>query len=312
MLLGRIIRLVLLAQGLAATALMAHSGPSPRILRDVPYVPNAAPRQRLDLYVPRQPPNMPRQPMPLMVWIHGGAWRAGTKADCPALGLLQFGYAVASVEYRFSQDAVWPAQIQDCKAAIRWLRLHAAENNIDPNRIGVWGASAGGHLVAMLGVTGTVPDFDTPANAGVSSAVQCVIDCFGPTDFLHYGDKQAQLDAPNSAVSLLFGGPVSTRQPLARSASPVYFVGRDAAPFLILHGDRDPLVPLQQSKELAADLKANGVEATLQVIPGAGHGGPGFSSSYVLKLMSDFVNRHLKPPLNPPLQHPPAQAAAGG
>ena len=276
----------------APTLHAQQAAPTPRLLRDIPYVPDAAPRQHLDLYLPPATAH----PVPLMVWIHGGGWREGSKSDCPARDFMPYGYAAASLEYRFSQDAPFPAQIQDCKAAIRWLRAHAAENGIDPNHIGVWGGSAGGHLVAMLGVTGTETQFDTAANPGVSSAVQCVIDFFGPTDFLHYGDvPQAKIDAPTFPLAQLMGGPVSTHQALARSASPFYFVSKTAAPFLILHGDKDPLVPLQQSKILAVALTADGVEATLQIVPGGGHGGPGFNTPQVRQMMLDFANRHLKP-----------------
>jgi acetyl esterase/lipase len=255
-------------------------------------VPDAGPRQRLDLYLPAQP----GPPRPLVVYIHGGGWRGGSKNECPARPLVRLGYVVASAEYRFSQDATWPAQIQDCKAAIRWLRANAVQYGIDPKRIGVWGASAGGHLVALLGVTGNITDFDTAPNHDQSSAVQCVVDFFGPSDFLHYGDVPGpKLDTANSPVDQLLGGSVATHQALARSASPVYFVTKDAAPFLILHGDHDPMVPLQQSQELNADLQHAGVESTLQVIPGGGHGGPGFSNPASRKLIVSFLDRYLRP-----------------
>ncbi|HEX4084318.1 MAG TPA: alpha/beta hydrolase [Chthoniobacteraceae bacterium] len=288
----RIPILLLTVLALAPALYAQRTTAGPRTVRDIPYVPNAGPRQRLDLYLPEPMDH----PVPLIVWIHGGGWHAGSKANCPARGFLPYGYAAASIEYRFSQDAPFPAQIEDCKAAIRWLRANAAKYDIDPTRIAAWGASAGGHLVALLGVTGTDTQFDTAANPGESSAVQCVVDYFGPTDFLHYGNvPEAKLDAPASAIEQLLGGPVSTHQALARSASPVYFVSKTAAPFLIFQGDHDPLVPMQQSEELAAALKAAGVEATLKIIPGGGHGGPGFDTPQVRKMILDFVNRHLKP-----------------
>src|ERR1700723_2489372 len=115
-----------------------------KVLLDLPYVENGHRQQKLDLYLPAQPKG------PLLVWIHGGGWQAGTKDKPPGLATVKNGVAVASIEYRFSQDAIFPAQIEDCKAAIRWLRAHAAEYNIDPNHIGVWGSSAGGHLVALM------------------------------------------------------------------------------------------------------------------------------------------------------------------
>jgi acetyl esterase/lipase len=278
-------------QGLAQPSAQP-AAPAVRILRDLPYVPNGTPRQRLDLYLPAQS----GAPRPLLAYVHGGAWRAGSKSQCPARSLVLLGYDVASIEYRFSQDAPYPAQIQDCKAAIRWLRAHAQEYGIDPTRIGVWGASAGGHLVALLGVTGQVHDFDTGPNLDQSSAVQCVVDYFGPADFLHYGDvPAAELDSPGNAIAQLLGGPVSSHQALARAASPVYFVSPSAAPFLIFQGDQDPLVPLQQSQELNADLQKAGVESALHVVPGGGHGGLAFDAPEIRKLFAGFLARHLHP-----------------
>jgi acetyl esterase/lipase len=282
----------LVGSAVGVTAPLHAPAPSFRVLRDLPYVPDAAPRQRLDLYLPH--PSGPARP--LIAFIHGGAWRGGSKDGSPAERLLPLGYAVASIEYRFSQDATYPAQIEDCKAAIRWLRAHAKEYGIDPRHIGVWGASAGGHLAALLGVTGQDKEFDTGANLDQSSAVQCVVDFFGPTDFLHYGvAPNPRLDGPDSAVAQLLGGPVATHHAEARQASSVYFVTKAAAPFLILHGDHDLLVPLQQSQELQADLQKVGVESTLQVVPGAGHGGAGFNTLENQKLIVDFLDRHLKP-----------------
>jgi len=286
------------AQDLAQPSAGASPSPSAvapaaiHVIHDLPYLPGATPRQRLDLYLPGQP----GPARPLVAYIHGGAWRSGSKDPCPASRLVPLGYAVASIEYRFSQDAPFPAQIQDCKAAIRWLRAHSGEYGIDSHRIGVWGASAGGHLVALLGVTGHPGDFDTGPNLDQSSAVQCVVDFFGPTDFLHYGDVPAEeLDSPGNAIVQLLGGPLSTHQAQARAASPVYYVTGGAAPFLILQGDHDPLVPLQQSQEFNAGLQKAGVESTLRVIPGAGHGGTGFGTPEIRKLIADFLARHLKP-----------------
>src|SRR5262249_50393585 len=134
-------------------------------------------RQKLDLYIPATPKG------PLLVWIHGGGWRGGSKDVVEYRPFLAHGYCLASVEYRFSQDAIFPAQVEDCKAAIRWLRAHAGEYGYDPKRIGAWGASAGGHLVALLATTGHVRDFDVGENLEQSSAIECGIDYFGPTDF---------------------------------------------------------------------------------------------------------------------------------
>jgi len=283
---------------LAALIILALTGMAERVLpggarklTDLAYVADGHARQKLDLYLPEKPTG------PLVVWVHGGGWRGGSKATPPGLPLLGKGITVASVGYRFSQDAIFPAQIEDCKAAIRWLRAHASEYGYDPRRIGVWGASAGGHLVALLGVTGQVKDFDVGANLDQSSAVQCVIDWFGPADFPAYDPglptEMVQRENPNSVLSQLLGGPVSQKKELATRASPVTWVTKDAAPMLIMQGTKDPLVPLDQSQRLADKLKAAGAEVTLEVIEGAGHGGPQFTTPERLELMFGFLTKHL-------------------
>jgi len=267
-----------------------------RLLADLPYVTNGSPAQRLDLYLPVKSTGV----RPLVVWIHGGGWVGGSKKGVAAKPLIDHGYAVASVEYRMSQEAIYPAQIEDCKAAIRWLRAHAAEYEFDPQRIGAWGASAGGHLVSLLGTTGKIRDFDVGEDLDQSSAVQCVLDWFGPADFLHWQDaEKKQVDRADSLISKLFGGPVSGKQELARRGSPISFVSADSAPHLIMHGDHDDLVPLQQSEDLNAALKKAGVESTLIVIPGAGHGGAQFMAPEHVREMAQFLDKHLQPKPTP-------------
>lgn len=259
-----------------------------KALRDLEYVQGGHERNRLDLYLPES-----KKPLPLVVWIHGGGWSKGSKEGCPALPLLSKGYAVASINYRLSQHAVFPAQIEDCKAAIRWLRANAKNYGFDGEHIGVWGGSAGGHLVALLGTTGGVKELEgAGGNADQSSRVQAVVDWFGPTDFLAMDKKSDHVD---SVVSQLLGGPVRDNKEKAVKAGSVTYVTKDAAPFLIVHGDKDPLVPLGQSEELAAALKKVGVEVTLKVLPGAGHGGPVFTSPENFKMIVDFFDKHLKP-----------------
>jgi acetyl esterase/lipase len=238
-----------------------------KTLLNISYVSNGSERQKLDLYLPPAATNCP-----LIVWIHGGGWTGGSKEKPPGLRFLRHGFALASINYRLSQDAIFPAQLIDCKAAIRWLRAHATQNGIDPNRIGVWGASAGGHLVALLGTTGDVKEFDTGENTNVSSRVQAVCDWFGPTDFtsnLNHGDTE-QVEAR------LIGGPISQNLQKVQRANPIHYITRDDPPFLIVHGDKDPVVPLQQSQLLADALKKSGNEVTFHVVPGGGHGGPEF------------------------------------
>lgn len=259
-----------------------------RELHDVPYVTGGHERQKLDLYLPAKNGSL----HPVLAWIHGGAWEAGNKDFCPAKVLLAKNYAVVSIGYRLSQHAIFPAQIEDCKAAIRWLRAHAAEYDIDPNRIGVWGESAGGHLAAMLGTTGKMRDFDVGENLDQSSAVECVIDWYGPSDFAHYGNRPPNMDPKNAYARLIGGLPTEHLDQVKRS-SPISYVQADAAPFLIMQGDKDPIVPAQQSEELDAALHKVGVESTLRIVSGAGHGGPAFVSPANIEAMSSFLDHHL-------------------
>lgn len=258
-----------------------------RVFRDLGYVTNGHPRQKLDLYLPAQGTNLP-----LVVWIHGGAWLAGSKEQCRALPLLKDGFAAASVNYRLSQHAIFPAQLEDCKAAIRWLRAHARQYGIDPDRIGVWGESAGGHLAALLGTTGDITEFDTGENLDVSSRVQAVCDWFGPTDFIQMNrfPEVQDHDAPDSPESRLIGGPVLENKDKARRANPITYVSKDDPPFLIMHGDKDRLVPINQSELLAEALKSAGLKVTFHVVRGAGHG---FGAPEHFGLVRNFFIEHL-------------------
>jgi acetyl esterase/lipase len=288
-------RSVFILASLLAWSGRAAADPSPvappglpagaRMLLNIPYAPHGGERQTLDLYLPATGTNLP-----LVVWIHGGGWMEGSKENPPGLGFLRHGFALASINYRLSQDAIFPAQLIDCKAAIRWLRAHAAENGIDPNHIGVWGASAGGHLVALLGTTGDEKEFDVGENTNVSSGVQAVCDWCGPTDFT----KDPEADTPDSPIVRLLGGPIAKNLEKAQSANPIHYINKDDPPFLIMHGDKDPVVPLEQSQLLAEALKKAGVHVTLHVLPGAGHGGPEFRTLEERERLFIFFLEHLK------------------
>jgi|SRR5579875_487758 len=259
-----------------------------KVLRDLAYVPGGHERQKLDLYLPKNAAG----PLPLVVWIHGGGWQAGSKESTPALFLLGKGYAVASINYRLSQHATFPAQIEDCKAAIRWLRAHAKEYNLDPQHVGVWGGSAGGHLVALLGTANNLKEWDTlGGNTDQSSRVQAVCDWFGPTDFTRIAVANQRASGP---VSRLLGGPVAENMDKAKKASPITHVSSDDPPFLIMHGADDKTVPPEQSEIFAEALKKAGVEVTLKILPGAGHGGTAFTSPESRKLIAEFFDKHLK------------------
>lgn len=260
--------------------------------RDLAYVPNGHERQKLDLFLPKEGTNLP-----LIINIHGGAFKAGSKEQGVPLDYLRQGYAVASINYRLSQHAKFPAQIEDCKAAVRWLRAHAAEHRIDPNRFAAWGASAGGHLAAMLGATGDVKDFDVGANLDQASHVQAVVDYFGPTDFLqmdaHRLPSGMTHDPANSPESELIGGAIKENQDKAAKANPITYVTPGDPPFLICHGDQDSLVPHHQSELLEAALKKAGVPAIFYTVKGAGHGG--FKDPKVPEMTREFLAKHLKP-----------------
>ena len=274
----------------AAEAMKVPEGVT--VYRDLAYVTDGHERQKLDLYVPETGENLP-----LIIWIHGGAWRGGDKTHYMPIEYLKAGYAGASLNYRLSQHAIFPAQIEDVKAAVRWLRANAETYRLDPNRFAAWGSSAGGHLVAMLGTAGDVKEFEVGENLEVSSRVQAVVDYFGPTDFLqmdaHRLPNGLVHDVPDSPESQLVGEPIQEHQDRVARANPVTYVSKDAPPFLIVHGDKDPLVPYQQSVLLNDALEKVGVPVTFYKVEGGGHGW--FKDPKVPELTKVFLEQHLKP-----------------
>lgn len=237
-----------------------------QVIRDIEYGKAADVSLKLNVMRPNAPG---KDKLPALVWIHGGGWVGGNKDD--ATGLLsafaQQGYVCVSVEYRFADVATFPAQIQDCKAAIRFLRAHAEEYGLDAQRIGVWGDSAGGQLVALLGTSGGVAELEGDSgNQEQSSAVQAVCDWYGPV-----GYAKGTLTKDN-AVSVMLGGTPQDNREQARLSDPMSFIDGQDPPFLIMHGDKDNLVPLQLSQQFERALREAKVDVTLDVIPGAGHG----------------------------------------
>lgn len=252
-----------------------------RVLRNLAYVPGGHERQKLDLYLPAG-----SAPVPVVVWIHGGGWEGGSKDNPGALGLLwQGGFALASINYRLSPHAPFPAQLEDCKSAVRWLRANAVQHRIDGSRIGVWGQSAGGHLAALVGTTGDAREFDRGPNAQVSSRVQAVVDYFGPTDLGLYGGSR-----PGDTLSRLIGGPIQENRERVAQANPITYVRRGVPPFFIAHGDQDTLVPLEHSRRLEAALRRAGGDVTLHVVPGAGHS---LGGTEMNRRVGAFLARHL-------------------
>lgn len=293
----------ILSLALVLAAAVAFGQPGPRkapqlpegtkALRDVAYVTTGHERQKLDLFIPSGATN----PLPLIIWVHGGAWMGGSKDQCPALPYLQKGYAVASINYRLSQHAIFPAQIEDCKAAVRWLRAHAKENNLDSNRFAAWGASAGGHLVALLGTAGDAKQFEVGANLEVSSRVQAVVDFFGPTDLTRMAKdalpgSRIDHDAPDAPEAKLVGGPVQDNKDKCAAANPITYAAKNNPPFLIMHGNKDDIVPYQQSELLRDALQKAGVPVTFRIIEGAGHG---FGGPDIDRQVAAFFDQQLKP-----------------
>jgi acetyl esterase/lipase len=289
-------------------ALSAHPHPWPTPqYEDVPYTGKADSKyQKLDIYLPQGKSD---HPTPIVLFIHGGGWYEGDKRHPHVLQLLDKGIAVASMNYRLTDEAPWPAQIYDVKAAIRYLRANAAKYNIDPDQIGAWGMSAGGHLAALAGTAGDVTDLEgTEGPQGVSSRVQAVVDWFGPTDFTPFATGAETLGKNvDFMVDRFLGGKITEHRAEAKAASPVTYVTPDDPPFLIMHGTTDALVPLWQSQRFAEAIEKAGGKATLVVIEGQGH--QLFPQQYFDQVMQ-FFQTNLQPKTEPsspqatPLQTP--------
>jgi len=270
------------------------------LLRDIPYANDNHQKHKLDILRLK---NAPKEPMPVIVWIHGGGFRGGSKTSGyqRLLRFVRRGYCGVTIDYRFSTEAIFPAQLQDCKCAIRFLRAKAKDYNIDPDRIGVWGASAGGNLVAMLGTTGGIEEFE--GNGGwqeYSSRVQAVVVYYAMTDFLAIEElvKQGKAterfmrhDGKDSASGLL-GGPFWEKPELCRKASPTTYASKDDPPFYIFHGDQDPLTPASQGELLNKVLREAGVDSNFYLVKGGKHGWP--ARPDVDEKVDEFFDKHLK------------------
>ena len=276
-----------------------------KMWRDVTYAVVAGFRpMMLDLTLPKG-----QGPFPLVVFIHGGAWFVGhptisnpkyRKLDHHNK-LLDAGFAVARIAYRFSSEGQFPMQLHDCKAAVRFLRQHAASFSVDPNRFAAMGDSAGGHLAALVGVTNNNSSMEgTVGKPEHSSAVQAVVDWFGPVNFLTMeSDARAMNvnwpshDAADAPEALLVGGPVQERREEVLAASPLTYISKDAPPFFIQHGTKDRMVPFAQSQALADKLEASGCDVTLRAIEGADHCFWGVGEDGIVDDVIEFLRRVL-------------------
>jgi acetyl esterase/lipase len=258
---------------------------------DLAYVQNGHERQKLDLFLPK-PFNAGDKPIPVILWIHGGGWSQGSRKQCLPVreGYLEQGYAIASLGYRLSGDAIHPAQINDVMAAVVWLKKNATKYGLDRDHFAAWGSSAGGHLASLLGT------FGGREVGKDTSRVQAVVSYYGPTDFAAFVKTpgyERHADA-SSGESKLVGGPVLEKAEISKQVSPTTHVSKSSPPFLFVHGSADPVVPHNQSELLFDALKRSNVPARFHTIEGAGHGGPSFSDKKVLALVDQFLQYRLK------------------
>lgn len=278
-----------LTLGLLMTMVAAHALAEDSLRTDIEYARVDNHRLLLDLH-PAPPSD---QPDPLVVYVHGGAWRSGSKTDMPLKALVHRGFTVASVDYRLTPVARFPAQIHDIKAAIRYLRAQAIPLHIDPQRIAIAGSSAGGHLAALVGVTNGHPELEGTlgSHCATSSEVQAIISLYGAAN-LHSILKQSTphgLNVRVPALQLLLGGQPADQPELARLASPVTHVDAHDPPLLLIHGDADPQMPVEQSHELRKAYEALQRPCHLEIIPGGKHGGPEFYAPQRIEQMEKFL-----------------------
>ncbi|MCS7305945.1 MAG: alpha/beta hydrolase [Thermoguttaceae bacterium] len=261
------------------------------IERDVPYGAVGERTLVLDIVRPKQEP---KEPMPVVVFIHGGGWAGGNKqAGLPLLPpLAEKGYFCVSVGYRLSGEAPWPAQIHDCKAAIRWLRANAKKYNINPDKIGVWGASAGGHLALMVGLSADQKDLEGQSGSpDQSSRVACVVNWFGPTELLAAWNDPTLPQMVKDVLNKLVGGHAEQKLHVLKAASPLTYVSKDDPPVLTLHGTKDPIVPFSQATLLHEAMKKAGCVSYLVPVENAGHG---FGGPEIFHRVHAFLDKYLR------------------
>ena len=265
---------------------------SAEAIRDIEYAQPDGHSLKLDLFRPRSS----TQPTPVIVFVHGGGWKNGSRksGEKNAAWLTEAGFAIVSIDYRLTDVAQWPAQINDCYEAVRWVRRNSAKYNFDPDHVAAWGTSAGAHLAALMGTR----RFSGLEN--VSSQVQAVCDWFGPSDLLTMppnmlGNGRTETDIANSNGAKLLGATVKDIPAKAKDASVLHNVSAESCPFLIMHGSEDPGVPIDQSRRLHQKLQQAKVASQFHVVKGAGHGGKLFHSTESRSVVRAFFTKHLVP-----------------
>jgi acetyl esterase/lipase len=262
----------------------------PSIIRTngIPYAVVDGQELMLDLYMPAGVDNPP-----LIVYIHGGAWRFGSRDSVSPIDLVDKGYAIASVSFRLTPVAPLPAQVHDIKGAIRFLRARAGQFGFDGERIGITGVSSGGHLAALVGLTNgsAAHEGDIGGNPGVSSDVQVIVSYFGASNLTTILAQSTPrgIEIREPALDLLLGGALADKDELARFGSPVFHVDRADPPLLLLHGDQDPQMPINQAHELEGAADAAGLTVAFEVVHGAGHGGDAFFDTERTALVAAFL-----------------------
>ncbi len=261
-----------------------------RVERDLTYGKGGDVELKLDLALPGEGAG----PFPAVVCIHGGGWQGGSRQDLAKTieVLAGRGYAAATISYRLVPKATFPAQIEDCKAAIRWLRANAEKHHIRADRIGVVGFSAGGHLCCLLGTTAAKDGLEgSGGNPDQSSRVQAVVSFFGPTDFT---TRTWSADLETKLLVPFVGASFDDKPELYRRLSPIVYVSKDAPPFLFFHGTEDTLVSPRHSEALAEKLRAAGVSAKVVLLQGEGHGWRGDKLLQSVEQMVAFFDEQLK------------------
>lgn len=265
---------------------------------NISYAGDTVKKHLLDIYLP---PNA-RANTPLIIWVHGGAWMLNDKyADMNYMkntirAFIDSGYALASIDYRFSTTAPFPAQIQDCNQAVEFLYEHAAQYKLDANRIALIGFSAGGHLVSLLGLSHNnhVQSFYTNGS-NPKFNIRCVLDFYGPSDLIAISSNpDTTINNRNSPVSILIGATPVERPDLAKNASPATYVDKNDPPFLIVQGEKDESVPNTQSKLLHGWLTVNNVKNEIIIVPGAPHYGEMFDQEWIRKKVMQFLSETMK------------------
>jgi acetyl esterase/lipase len=275
-----------------SAAIFSAAQSTKKELKDLQFAEIEGHKLMLDLYIPSS-----KLSPYLIVWIHGGAWHSGSR-ESPPLSFVQAGYALASVDYRLSVEARFPAQIHDIKAAIRYLRANAAKHGYRSDKIIIAGSSAGAHLAVLAGVTNN--DASLEGNLGdyrnTSSSVQAILDYYGPTNFTTILKQSTPhgVGVRGPAMALLLGRTVDNTPEMARKASPVFQVDAHDPPLLIFHGDQDVQVPINQSHELVGAYTSNNLKVRLEVVYGAGHTESPYFDQQYQQIVDAFLSETLK------------------